>query len=175
MRTAAIIAIAFVLVVLLVWLFVTHRSFVTLRNLVQEGRRRIDLELNARYGLISDFVEIVAAHSKDTRPLEDVITARSAAAGPASGMAGRGQREDALSRAITRVLTWSQHTGNLSSDESFIAIRNELANISARINEASRFYNANARDLNAKRESFPSSLVASAFHFDHVEYFQAEP
>ena len=63
MRTAAIIAIAFVLVVLLVWLFVTHRSFVTLRNLVQEGRRRIDLELNARYGLISDFVEIVAAHS----------------------------------------------------------------------------------------------------------------
>ncbi|MGO1943083.1 MAG: LemA family protein, partial [Ancrocorticia sp.] len=175
MPIAAIVAIAVVIIVLAAWLIITYRSFVTLRNLVQEGRRRIDLELNARYGLISNLVEIAAPYMRDSEPLEAIIEARSAATEPVTGMTQRGKREDDLSQAISRAHVFAEQNAELSADQSFSSIRNELVSISKRIDQASRFYNANARDLNAKRESFPSNLVASAFHFGHAEYFQAEP
>ncbi|MDN6487775.1 LemA family protein [Ancrocorticia populi] len=175
MPVAAIVAIVVVLAVLAGWIALTYRSFVTLRNLVQEGRRRIDLELNARYGLISSFVEVVATHAKDTEALEAVIEARTLATEPGTSMTVRGQREDHLTQAISRVIVLSEQNAALWADQSFGSIRGELEAIRTRITEASRFYNANARDLNAKRESFPSNIVASVFHFGHAEYFQADP
>lgn len=168
------IAVVVVFAAVAIWMFITYRSFTTLRNLVQEGRRRIDLELNARYGLVSSFVEVVGSYQKVREPLEAVIEARAVAAEPV-GVTLRGQREDALAQAISRVVVLAEQEHELAADHSFGSIRAELDNISNRIREASRFYNANARDLNAKRESFPSNIVASLFHFEHVEYFQAEP
>ena len=37
-----------------------------------------------------------------------------------------------------------------------------------------RFYNGNVRDLNIKRESFPSNIVASLFRFQRMELFELE-
>jgi LemA protein len=37
-----------------------------------------------------------------------------------------------------------------------------------------RFYNGNVRALNTRVEAFPSSLIASTFHFTKAEYFEVD-
>ena len=62
----------------------------------------------------------------------------------------------------------------LQASQNFLGLERELANTEDRIAAARRFYNANVRDLNNRRESFPSNLVAKVFKFAPGEFFQIE-
>ena len=43
-----------------------------------------------------------------------------------------------------------------------------------RIAAARRFFNANVRDYNTRREMFPSSIVASVFKFEALDFWEVE-
>ncbi len=51
-------------------------------------------------------------------------------------------------------------------------LQKSLADIEDQIQLARRYYNGAARNFNIVIQSFPSNLVASAFHFLPVEYFE---
>ncbi len=177
MEAPAIIGIvvgALVLIVVL-WLIVTYNGFVRLRNLVQEAWRQIDVELNRRYSLIPNLVETVrgyAQHEQST--LQAVIQARNVASQPTSSMAERGANEGALTEAISRLFALAENYPTLRADTSFLNLQHELTNTEDRIAAGRRFYNANVRDLNTKRETFPSNIVAGMFNFHRADYFQVD-
>ena len=55
-----------------------------------------------------------------------------------------------------------------------LKLQKELSDTENKIQAARRFYNTNVRDLNIKVESFPNNLVAGAFRFSKMEFFQLE-
>ncbi len=73
----AIIAVAAILLLLILWYIVTYNGFVKLRNFVQESWRQIDVELKRRRDLIPNLVETVRGYmAHEQMTLQAVVEAR---------------------------------------------------------------------------------------------------
>jgi len=164
-----------VLVVLVVIVVVQYNGLVRVRNLVQESWRQVDVELTRRHDLIPNLVETVkgyAAHEKSV--FEEVARARSQAAGTGATPEQQAAQENELTHALGRLFAVAEGYPVLRASENFQQLQLELATTEDRIAAGRRFYNANVRDLNTRVESFPSNLIANAFHFAKAEYFEVE-
>ena len=76
-----------------------------------------------------------------------------------------------LTGALKSVFALAEAYPDLKANQNFLALQNELSDTENKIQAARRFYNANVRDLNIKRESFPSNLIASMFNFAKMDLF----
>lgn len=157
----------------------SYNRFVRQRNLVQESWRQIDVELRRRHDLIPNLVETVKGYAAQERTVLTAVTeARSAAMtalqGQASGVAAQGQAETALGQALGRLLAVAESYPDLKSSQNFLALQQQLAETEDRIAAGRRFYNGNVRALNTRVETFPSSIIASTFHFSKAEYFEVD-
>ena len=54
----------------------------------------------------------------------------------------------------------------------FLQLQTELVQTEDDIASARRYYNAVARDLNTRRETFPNLIVSGALGFDRAEFFE---
>ena len=177
MNVALVIVIAIVVLLIAVvgWAIATYNGLITLRNLVQEAWRQIDVELTRRHDLIGNLVETVkgyAAHERGT--LEDVIKARAGAMAPGQSPAQQAESENMLSQALGRLLAIAEAYPDLKANQNFMALQTELTSTEDRIASARRYYNATVRDLNTKVETVPSNIIAGMFHFEQAQYFQAD-
>ncbi len=50
----------------------------------------------------------------------------------------------------------------------------QLTDTEDKIQAARRFYNTNVRDLNTSLEVFPGNIIAGAFHFEKMEFFNLD-
>jgi LemA protein len=172
-----------VLAIVVLWLALTYNGFIRLRNRAREAWSDIDVQLKRRYDLIPNLVETVkgyAAHERAT--LDEVITARNNATqvhiDPANldqeAIAKMGAAEAGLSGALGRLFALSENYPDLKANQNFLELQKELSDTENKIQAARRFYNTNVRDLNTKAESFPSNIIAEAFHISKMEFFEAE-
>ena len=172
---AAIIAVAAILLLLILWYIATYNGFVKLRNFVQESWRQIDVELKRRRDLIPNLVETVRGYmAHEQMTLQAVVEARRMAEVPAASLAQRSQSESALSDALSRLFAVAENYPTLRADTSFLNLQQELTNTEDRIAAGRRFYNSNVRDFNTKAEKFPSSIVASMMNLQKAEYFEID-
>jgi len=173
--TVVLIVILVLVVVVLLGGVVSYNRFIRQRNLVQESWRQIDVELTRRHDLIPNLVETVkgyAAHERGT--FEAVTQARAAASTPGSTPAEQAQQENLLTGALRQLFAVAEAYPQLKASEQFTQLQQQLAETEDRIAAGRRFYNGNVRALNTRVESFPSSVIAGAFHIEKAEYFEAE-
>jgi LemA protein len=103
----AIIVVAVVAIILVVWALVTYNRLVRLSVSAEEGESEIDVQLKRRHDLIPNLLETVkgyAAHERGT--LERVTQARGAAIS-AEGPRERAAAEGELSQALGRLFALS--------------------------------------------------------------------
>jgi LemA protein len=153
---------------------VIYNSLITLRNLVQEAWRQIDVELKRRHDLIPNLLETVkgyAAHERGT--LEGVMQARSAAMSGGQSPAAAAQNEGMLSQALGRLFAVAEAYPDLKANANFLALQQELTSTEDRIASGRRYYNANVRELNTKVETVPSNIVAGLAKIGREEYFES--
>jgi len=162
-------------VVLVLWAVVTYNRLVSLRNVVEESWRQVDVELHRRYDLIPNLVESVkgyAAHERGT--FEAVTQARAAAATPGATPAEQAQQENVLTGALRQLFAVAEAYPDLKANQNFLELQGQLSETEDRIAASRRFYNANVRALNTKIQSVPSNLIAGMFHFKLADYFEAD-
>lgn len=151
-------------------------ALVALRNHVRESWSDIDTELRRRYDLIPRLVEIArgyAAHERDV--LTQLTALRERAAANHGPVSSQSADETALVTGIQAFLARVEAYPELKADAQFQALHRELVNTEDRIQAARRFYNANVRDYQTKRETFPSSVIANLFSFPPHAFFTVEP
>lgn len=171
-----IVLLLFLFVAPLLWLALQYNSLVGLRNYVTNSWANIDTELKRRYDLIPNLVAAVkgyAAHERAT--FERVVELRDRCAANHGPVAAQSADEAGLVAALQQLLVVVENFPQLKSDESFRALQTELINTEDRIQAARRFYNGNVRDYRNRCESFPSNLVARAFGFEPVDFFNVPP
>ena len=154
------------------WFIATFNGFIKLVNRVKEAAADIDVQLKRRYDLIPNLIETVkgyAAHEKGV--LEKVTEARTAAMG-AHGMVEKTKTENMLADTLKTLFAVSENYPQLKANENFLELQRELSDTENKIQAARRFYNTNARDINITIDSFPSNIVAKAFNFSKVEFFE---
>ncbi len=174
MTMPILLILAAIVLLPLLYVVLQYNSLVALRNHIHDAWANIDTELNRRYDLIPNLVATVkgyAAHEKEV--LERVIELRNRCAANAQGP--KQEDEKALVVGLQRLLVVAEQYPQLKADQHFLKLQQELINTEDRIQAARRFYNGNVRDYRNKCEMFPSSLIANAFNFAPLDYFNVDP
>ncbi len=163
-----------IIVVLLIWAIASYNRLVTLVNRAKEAWADIDVQLKRRYDLIPNLVNTVkgyAAH--ESSAFENVTKARAAAMG-ATSLADKGQAEATLAGALKSVFAIAEAYPDLKANQNFLSLQSELTDTEDKIQAARRFYNGNVRDLNTSIQAFPGNIIAGAFRFTAMEFFQLD-
>lgn len=156
-----------------VWLY---NRLVADRNLGLQGFADIDVQLKRRADLVPQLVEAVrgyAAHEKAL--LTSVAELRSAAVAAKPGVdAGRFDSERELGAKLKQVLLLQEAYPQLKADANFRDLSARLVEVEDHLQYARRFYNGAVKQYRNRLESFPDLLVARAFGFRDMPFFETE-
>ena len=171
-----LIIVAVVLLLPVIYVVTTYNTLVALRNHIAEAWSNIDTELKRRYDLIPNLVETVKGYAKHEREtMEKVIELRNLCAADRGSVSHQEGTERQLVGAVQKLLAVAEAYPDLKANQNFLELQHELVNTEDRLQAARRFYNGNVRDMRNQCERFPSSLVASLFHFQPQDFFDVEP
>ena len=152
-----------------------YNKLVRLRQLIRESWGNVDVQLRRRYDLIPNLVNTVkgyAAHERET--LERVVEARNRAQANHGTVGSQSEDERRLVDATKQLFAVIEAYPQLKASANFLALQKELVDTEDRIAAARRFYNANVRDYNVTRTTFPTMLVAGFGDFPPQDYFEVE-
>lgn len=165
-----IVLIVAVLVVL--WVIVKYNGLITGRNRVTEAWSDIDVQLKRRYDLIPNLVETVKGYASHESAVFTQVTQARSAAMNAKTLPEHAQAENALSGTLKSLFAVSEAYPDLKANQNFLDLQHELTDAEDKIQAARRFYNANVRDFNTALQTFPTNLMANAFHFTARDFFE---
>jgi LemA protein len=158
------------------WVMGIYNGLVVSRNSYNNAFAQIDVQLQRRFDLIPNLVEVAKqymAHERET--LEAVIAARSAAQtglsaakanpGDPNAMAqlAAGQRE--LNSGLGRLLAVAESYPELKANETMMQLTEELTSTENKVAFSRQAYNDAVMSYNNKREVFPSNFFAGMFGF----------
>ncbi len=166
--------IALILLVGSIYLGATYNALVKLRNSVEEAFSTMDVYLKKRWDLIPNIVESVKGYAKhEAQTLQAVVNARSMRYKDMTDEQ-KMQANAELSRGLAAIHAVAEQYPDLKANQSFLDLNNQLEKTEEDIANARKYYNAVVRNYNNKTEMFPSSLVASLFHFTRRQMFVIE-
>ena len=166
-----ILAIVLVIIIAIIGLY---NSLVTLRQRVKNAWSQIDVQLQRRFDLIPNLVECVKgymAHEQDT--LTKVTELRTSWAN-AKTVGEKAELDNQLSGALKTIMAVSENYPDLKANQNFSELQEELRNTENKISYSRQFYNDSVTRYNTKIELFPSSIIASMFHFIPETLFAVE-
>ena len=153
-----------------------YNGLVTARNAFKNAFAQIDVQLQRRFDLIPNLVEVAKkymAHERET--LEAVIAARSAAQaglaaakanpGDAEAMAQLAATQGQLSAGLGRLMMVAEAYPDLKANQNMMQLTEELTSTENKVAFARQAFNDAVMSYNNKREVFPSSIFAGMFNF----------
>jgi LemA protein len=173
---AVLVIIVIVVLLLIVGLpLAWYNKLVRLRQLIRESWGNVDVQLRRRYDLIPNLVNTVkgyALHERETLAL--VLEARNRAQANHGAIGSQAQDEQRFVTAARQLMAVAEAYPELKASQHFLALQQELANTEDRIAAARRFYNANVRDYNVARSTFPTMIVTGLGDFPPADFFEVE-
>ncbi len=163
-------------ILILIGLYVVsvYNKYVRLRNQGEEAESAIDAHLKQRYDLVPNLVETVKGYAKhEEKTLTAVIEARNKAIN-ATGLEDKDSADKAFSSTLKSLFALSEAYPDLKANQGFLDLQAQLQKIEEQLLSARKYYNAIIKGLNTIIEVFPSSLVASLFHFGKKPYLAIE-
>jgi LemA protein len=165
---------AAIVAVVVLWAILTYNGLVGLRNRVRESWSGIDVQLKRRHDLVPNLVETVKGYAAHEREVLGEVTTARAAAMSATGPGDQSRAESGLSAALQGIRAVAEAYPQLRAAENFQRLQGQLAEVEDEIQAARRIYNSNVQRFNTRIETFPSSIVAGAGHFEKREFFEIE-
>ncbi len=126
------------------------------KNRVKEGWAGIDVQLKRRKDLLPKLIKTVEAYmSYEKSALIDITSARAG-------------------KEIQQIIARAEAYPNLKADQTYLTLAKEITNVEEELQMARRYYNGCVRDFNVRIESFPSLILARAFNFTKIDFFQVD-
>ena len=163
-------------IIVLVGLFgvAIYNRLVRLRALVKEGFSGITVQLRRRADLIPNLVETVKGYASHEKSTFEAITAARGAASGAQGVAATAAADAQMTGLIGRLFAVAEAYPELKASANFQQLQGEISSIETELQSARRYYNATARDLNTRVQSFPDLLFAGPMGFTQEDYYKDE-
>jgi len=155
----ALIVIAVVLAVIVVFVIGIYNALVRLRNQVANAWSQIDVQLKRRHDLIPNLMETAKGYMKHERETFEAITnARSQAMG-ATNVSEASKAEGALGGALSKFMLVVENYPDLKANQNFLSLQEELTSTENKISFARQSYNDQVLFFNNKIQMFPSNVV----------------
>lgn len=168
-----LLLVAGLVILTLLWVIFLYNSLITKRNRVKEAYSQIDVQLKRRSSLIPNLVEAVKGYAKHEKEVLEEVTRARTALMDAKGPRDQAAANDMLSSALKSLFAVAESYPNLRASENFKQLQEELSDTETKVAAARQFYNTNVLDYNSTIQSFPASVMASAFGFREEEFFKA--
>ncbi|HEV7206327.1 MAG TPA: LemA family protein [Jatrophihabitans sp.] len=180
------IVIAVIVIALILYVISAYNGLVRARNAFKNAFAQIDVQLQRRFDLIPNLVETARAYMAHERgTLEAVTQARAAAmAGLASAQASPGDpaamqklasTQGALTSALGRFNVSVEAYPDLKASQNMMQLSEELTSTENRVAFARQAFNDSVMTYNNRRQAFPGSVIAGAFHFDAAAQWEIAP
>lgn len=158
---------------LLLFLWLSYNSLVTLRERIKEALSSIDVQLKRRYDLIPNLLETVKGYAKHEKGVfEEVTKARSALMG-AKSPGEKAEANNMLTGALKSLFAVAEAYPDLKASKNFSDLQEELSDTENKISYSRQFYNSTVLEYNTKLKTFPILIIASMFGFREEEFFKA--
>lgn len=165
-----------IIAVAVLWVVGIYNGLVVSRNSYKNAFAQIDVQLQRRFDLIPNLVEVAKKYMEHEREtLEAVIAARSAAQsglaaakanpGDPQAMAALAAAQGQLNTGLGRLLAVAEAYPELKANQTMMQLTEELTSTENKVAFARQAYNDAVMSFNNKREVFPSSVVAGMFNF----------
>lgn len=153
-----------------------YNGLVRARNAYRNAFAQIDVQLQRRFDLIPNLVEVARnymTHERET--LEAVIAARSVAQsglaaakanpGDPEAMAALAASQGQLNGVLGRLMMVAEAYPDLKANQNMMQLTEELASTENKVAFARQAFNDSVMAYNNRREVFPSSIFAGLFNF----------
>lgn len=160
------------LVIIFVW--VTYNSLVTLRVRVEEAWSDISVQLKRRLDLIPNLIETVKGYAAHEKGVFEAVTEARSNVINAKGVKDTAAAENQLEGTLKSLFAVAEAYPDLKANENFVELQRELVDTEDKIQGARRFYNSGVTSLNTKIQTFPANVVASIFSFKNRDFFEVE-
>ena len=149
---------------------IMYTGLVRKRTGVDTVWSQIAVQRERRYDLVPALVATVTRTSRERRPFDEVIRARTAALAAVTPPQ-QAKAESALGAALRSVFAVGEAEAKVRSSREFDELRGELTDTENRIAYLRRYYNDAVLSYNEAVQTMPTSVVAGIFGFDLREYF----
>ena len=166
-------------IVVSISLILLYNGMVNGKNMVDEAWSGISVQLKRRHDLIPVLVNSVKGymtHEQETLTRVAELRAQAVSVSSSGSLQTIANAENQLMGALRSLFAVSENYPDLRASENFIQLQEQLSLLEDEIQLSRRYYNGTARDQNNRVLQFPGNLVARAFGFDKIEYFElADP
>lgn len=163
-----------IIVLLVLYVISIYNSLIGLRQKVKNGWSQIDVQLQRRFDLIPNLVETVKGYmSHESDVLTKVAELRTSWAN-ASTVSEKSKLDGELSGALKTIMAVAESYPDLKANSNFAQLQDELQNTEDKIAFSRQFYNDIATKYNTRLQVVPSNIIASMFHFEPEQLFEAE-
>ena len=170
----AIIGIVVVLFILIGWIIATHNGLVRASNKVKNAFAQIDTQLQRRFDLIPNLVEVVKGYAEHEKDLLENVTASRTGYINANTGAEKLQADIQLSSTLKSLFAVVENYPELKANQNFSQLQDELSETEDKVSFARQFYNDAVTMYNTKIQMFPTNLIASMFGFEEEELFNID-
>jgi len=164
---------------------IVYNRLITLKNQFMNAFSQIDVQLQRRYELIPNLVEIASAYLKhEQETLVGVTQARNAAAEScraaannpqdASLVGALAQAESTLAGSLGKLNMVMESYPELKADERMQDLHDELSSTENRVSFSRQAYSDSVMEYNTAREKFPAVLIAGACSFREADLFEVK-
>lgn len=166
-----------IVVLLVISLILFYNGMVRGRNMVEEAWSGISVQLKRRHDLVPVLVNSVKGymtHEQETLTKIAELRASAVSASSSGSVQAIAHAENQLMGALRSLFAVSENYPDLRANENFLQLQEQLSLLEDEIQLSRRYYNGTARDQNNRVLQFPGNLVARAFGFARVEYFELD-
>lgn len=169
----ALIAIAVLALILILWGIGAYNGLVTGREGLSEAENQIDVQLQRRSDLIPNLVNTVKGMTQHEQDIIDSVTEARKNLTAAGTIEEKAAADAQLTSSVgTLINVVMENYPDIKANQNFIALQDELAGTENRIAVARGDYNTKVKDYNAKVQRFPTSLIAGLGGFEKAAYYE---
>lgn len=163
-------------IIAVIYFIATYNSIINLKNTVKETFSSIDTVLQNRYNLIPNLVEVVKQYMQHESWVISKVTELRASlmSNSNKGSLERFAQENELQAGLKSIFAVAENYPDLKASANFLELQTSWSEIEDRLQWARRAYNASIKELNNKKEMFPSNIVASMMTIEDYKMFEAD-
>lgn len=167
---------ALIIVGVLALVFIAiYNGIIGAKNNAAESFSAIDTVLQNRYDLIPNLVEVVKQYaSHESGTLTKITDLRSKLLSNHDASPERFQQENALYSGMKSIFAIAENYPDLKASANFLELQAQWSEIEDRLQGARRAYNAAVKELQNKKEMFPTNVVAGMMTIPAYPMYEAD-
>ena len=163
-----------IIVIIIIYAFITYNNFIKLKNMVKEAFATMDVYLKKRWDLIPNIVETVKGYTKhEENTLKEVVELRNSSYDSMSDDE-KVKANQKISKDINKIMLLAESYPDLKASSNFQDLSRELSKVEEDIANSRKYYNGTVEMFNNKVEMFPSNIFAKLFGYKPKEMFETD-